>query len=312
VERWSNILTDFAATTSRRNLKHLPSAMAIKRKLNMPKVDNSKRQRKPSAKVAEALAEKPKTPAKKAPAEAKTPAAKTPAAKTPAVKPPAKKPVPVKSTPKAAPAKPVAKKSAPPPPKKSEKTATESKTEPPKTSEPPAEPVNTSPAKPVAKKKGFSKEVKASVLNKVFSPGKVEKKKSDKKAGGKPTSNIAAALRAFATAAMALAEALEEQPLVNASTVPVPAPQEQKGKKKKTKDPNAPKRALTAFMCFAKDKRGELLKANPKMKVPEMGKELGAAWAKCADKSKYQALAVKDKERYEAEMTKYKTASREE
>ena len=65
-------------------------------------------------------------------------------------------------------------------------------------------------------------------------------------------------------------------------------------------------------MCFAKDKRGELLKANPKMKVPEMGKELGAAWAKCADKSKYQALAVKDKQRYEAEMTKYKTASREE
>ena len=85
----------------------------------------------------------------------------------------------------------------------------------------------------MAKKKGFSKEVKASVLNKVFSPGKVEKKKSDKKAGSKPT--IAAALRAFATAAVALAEALEEQPLVNASTVPVPAPEEPKGKKKKTK-----------------------------------------------------------------------------
>jgi len=278
--------------------------MAIKRKLNMPKVDNSKRQRKPSAKVAEALAEKPKTPAKKAPP--KTPAAKTPAAKTPA-----KKPAPVKNTPKAAPAKPVAKKSAPPPPKQLEKPATESKTEqePPKTSEPPAEPENsTSQAKPVAKKKGFNKEVKASVLNKVFSPGKVEKKKSDKKASGKPTSNIATALRAFATAAVALAEALEEQPLVNASTVPLPAPEEPKGKKKKTKDPNAPKRALTAFMCFAKNKRGELLKANPKMKVPEMGKELGAAWAKCVDKSKYQALAVKDKERYEAEMTQYKKA----
>jgi len=303
-------LTDFAATTSRRNLKHLPSAMAIKRKLNMPKVDNSKRQRKPSAKVAEALAEKPKTPAKKA--QAKTQAAKAPVAKTPAAKTPAKKPAPVKSTPKSVPAKPVAKKSAPPPPKKSEKPATESETEqePPKTSEPSTEPANTYPAKPVAKKKGFSKEVKASVLNKVFSPGKVEKKKSDKKAGSKPT--IAAALRAFATAAVALAEALEEQPLVNASTVPVPAPEEPKGKKKKTKDPNAPKRALTAFMCFAKDKRGELLKANPKMKVPEMGKELGAAWAKCADKSKYQALAVKDKQRYEAEMTKYKAASREE
>ena len=109
--------------------------MAIKRKLNMPKVDNSKRQRKPTAKVAEALAEKPKTPARKAPAQAKTPAAKTPAAKTPA-----KKPAPVKSTPKSAPAKPVAKKSAPPPPKKSEKPATETETEQelPKTSEPPA------------------------------------------------------------------------------------------------------------------------------------------------------------------------------
>jgi len=82
---------------------------------------------------------------------------------------------------------------------------------------------------------------------------------------------------------------------------------EKKEKKVKAKkDPNAPKRGLSAFMFFAKEERPKVLKDNPSFGVPEVGKELGARWGKLADKKKFEALAAKDKSRYEAEMKKYK------
>ena len=59
-------------------------------------------------------------------------------------------------------------------------------------------------------------------------------------------------------------------------------------------------------MYFAKEERPNVMKDNPDFKVPEVGKELGARWAKCSDKAKFEALATKDKARYEAEMKKYK------
>jgi len=85
-----------------------------------------------------------------------------------------------------------------------------------------------------------------------------------------------------------------------------------KSPKKKTKrakkDPNAPKRALSGFMFFCKDKRPALAKENPKDGITEIAKMLGKAWGKvsAADKKKYQAMAEKDKARYEKEMKKYK------
>ena len=59
-------------------------------------------------------------------------------------------------------------------------------------------------------------------------------------------------------------------------------------------------------MYFAKEERPAVLKAHPDFKVPEIGKELGARWAKCGNKSKFEGLAAKDKARYEAEMKKVK------
>jgi hypothetical protein len=75
---------------------------------------------------------------------------------------------------------------------------------------------------------------------------------------------------------------------------------------KKVKDPNAPKRALSAYMCFAKDQRGAILKKNPTFGVTDVAKALGAQWKTTKDKSKYEAEAAKDKARYEAAMKKYK------
>lgn len=78
-----------------------------------------------------------------------------------------------------------------------------------------------------------------------------------------------------------------------------------KGKTKKVKDPNAPKRPLSAYFFFAKDKRAEVLKKNPGMSVTEVAKALGEQWRGLGDKSKYEKMAVNDKARYEKEMKKY-------
>lgn len=49
-------------------------------------------------------------------------------------------------------------------------------------------------------------------------------------------------------------------------------------KAKKVKDPNAPKKPLTAYFVFQSAKRAELKAVNPDMKMGEMSKLIGAAW----------------------------------
>jgi len=81
-----------------------------------------------------------------------------------------------------------------------------------------------------------------------------------------------------------------------------------RGKKKRTKDPNAPKRALSAFFWFCNDERPKVKVVLPDASVGEVAKELGRRWNDCTEdqKSKYEALAAKDKARYEKEMGAYK------
>ena len=77
---------------------------------------------------------------------------------------------------------------------------------------------------------------------------------------------------------------------------------------KKVKDPNAPKRPLSAYMFFGKAMRAKIVAANPTMKATEIMQALGVEWKKCADKdkAKYEAQATADKARYDADMKKYK------
>ncbi|KAK3610166.1 hypothetical protein CHS0354_039950, partial [Potamilus streckersoni] len=70
-------------------------------------------------------------------------------------------------------------------------------------------------------------------------------------------------------------------------------------KRKKTKDPRAPKRALSAFFFFSAEEREKVRKTNPNWTVSEVAKELGFRWGKCTDKSKYEVMARADKLRYE-------------
>jgi high mobility group protein B1 len=86
-------------------------------------------------------------------------------------------------------------------------------------------------------------------------------------------------------------------------------PKGEKGKKRKrAKDPNAPKRALSAFFWFCNDERPKVKVILPDSSVGEVAKELGRRWQDVDPqvKSKYEALAAKDKARYEKEIKAYK------
>jgi len=87
-------------------------------------------------------------------------------------------------------------------------------------------------------------------------------------------------------------------------------PKGEKGKKKRrqAKDPNAPKRALSAFFWFCNDERPKVKGANPDFGIGDVAKVLGRQWseAKADVKRKYEAMAERDKARYEKEMTAYK------
>jgi len=80
------------------------------------------------------------------------------------------------------------------------------------------------------------------------------------------------------------------------------------GRGKKKKDPNAPKRALSAFFHFCNDERPKVKAQMGDATVGEIAKELGRRWQDCNEevKGKYEAMAAKDKERYEKAMAAYK------
>ena len=88
----------------------------------------------------------------------------------------------------------------------------------------------------------------------------------------------------------------------------------EKMKVKAQKNPNAPTRAKSSYMFYSEEHRekvtNSLKKKNPNYKGSLMGlvsKELGAKWKKLKpeQKKKYEALAQKDKERYQQEMEEF-------
>jgi len=81
-----------------------------------------------------------------------------------------------------------------------------------------------------------------------------------------------------------------------------------KKKRKAKKDPNAPKRALSAYMLFCKHHRPAVVKKNPKEPVTEIAKLLAKMWNKAGndEKKPFEKDAEKAKAKYEQEMKKYK------
>jgi high mobility group protein B1 len=59
-----------------------------------------------------------------------------------------------------------------------------------------------------------------------------------------------------------------------------------KESKNKTRKQEGGKRKLSGYMKFANKMRPQLMKENPGMKVPQMGKKLGEMWGKLSDAEK--------------------------
>ncbi|KDR74088.1 hypothetical protein GALMADRAFT_227783 [Galerina marginata CBS 339.88] len=81
----------------------------------------------------------------------------------------------------------------------------------------------------------------------------------------------------------------------------------EKPSRKAKKDPNAPKRALSAYMFFSQDWRERIKTENPDAGFGEVGKLLGAKWKELdeAEKKPYIDQAARDKERADEEKNAY-------
>merc|ERR550517_353975 len=73
-------------------------------------------------------------------------------------------------------------------------------------------------------------------------------------------------------------------------------------------DPNAPKRPMTSFFCFAEDERVKLAKTHPDNNVPENAKILAQRWKDISEieKAKYEKMAEQASERHDEAVEKYK------
>ncbi|KAH3677016.1 hypothetical protein WICMUC_001922 [Wickerhamomyces mucosus] len=76
---------------------------------------------------------------------------------------------------------------------------------------------------------------------------------------------------------------------------------------RKKKDPNAPKRSLSAYMFFANENRDIVRSENPGITFGGVGKLLGEKWKALTpdEKSPYEQKAENDKKRYEQEKANY-------
>ena len=78
-------------------------------------------------------------------------------------------------------------------------------------------------------------------------------------------------------------------------------------KPKKTKDPNAPKKALSAWIFFTNDARSKLKDENPGKGMTELTTMMSQMWKDCSDEDKtpFKKMAEEDKVRYAKDMEGY-------
>jgi len=85
-----------------------------------------------------------------------------------------------------------------------------------------------------------------------------------------------------------------------------------KGKKKK--DPNAPKRGMSAFMLFSNEIRSKVKQENPELTFGELGKKIGELFKALGsdERAKYDKMAQDEKARYVKQMAAYETKMKHE
>ncbi|KAI6196094.1 HMG box [Aphelenchoides besseyi] len=72
-------------------------------------------------------------------------------------------------------------------------------------------------------------------------------------------------------------------------------------------DPNAPRSATSAFFYYMTENREKI--KQPGMSVSDVAKAAGEAWNNLKDKSKWEQMALEDRQRYEQELTNYRPNS---
>lgn len=79
----------------------------------------------------------------------------------------------------------------------------------------------------------------------------------------------------------------------------VPSPEDKKEKRKK-KDPNAPKKASSAYLFYVNAKMAKARKDHPDYTMPQIISHIAPGWKALSEKEKkpYQDMAAKDKQRY--------------
>lgn len=80
------------------------------------------------------------------------------------------------------------------------------------------------------------------------------------------------------------------------------------GKKKKAKkDPNAPKRNMSAYFLYSIDARPQVKESNPDASFGEIARIISQQFKDLSskEKSKWEKKAEADKERYQREMAEY-------
>jgi uncharacterized protein YodC (DUF2158 family) len=82
----------------------------------------------------------------------------------------------------------------------------------------------------------------------------------------------------------------------------------QKVNQKPMKDPNAPKKPLSAYFLFSSDERLKVKGTNPEMSITEVAKELGKRWATLdpAVKSEYERRYHEARKEYDIQMNQFK------
>ena len=97
---------------------------------------------------------------------------------------------------------------------------------------------------------------------------------------------------------------------------PPPSPEPDTAKKggkraKKEKDPNAPKRAMSAYILFGQVEGKKIRESNKDMSAADVMKEIGARWAKLDSEAKqpWEKKAAVEKQRYTDELEAYREAS---
>lgn len=82
-------------------------------------------------------------------------------------------------------------------------------------------------------------------------------------------------------------------------------------KGKKQKDPNAPKKGMSAFMIFSQENRSKIKESNPEATFADIGKMVGESWRGLTEKQKlsYTNKSEADKVRYQNAFVKYNEAT---